>query len=175
MADVFHHHQERKKRDAAKVPRNEGNEVKREGHAGVGAPNSTDEAGEPAPWDPVEERWCRGTELEERKMKWTSNLETVSTKLLKIAKLAREAPDMVLLTLAHHIDVPFLYEAYKRTRKDGAVGVDGVAAEEYAANLHENLQELLTRFKKGTYRAPPVRRVYIPKGKNKTRPIGIPA
>jgi len=107
-------------------------------------------------------------------MKGTSSPETVSTKLLKIAKLAREAPDMVLLTLAHHIDVPFMHEAYRRTRKDGAVGVDGQRAEEYAANLHENLQDLLTRFKKGTYRAPPVRRVHIPKGKNKTRPIGIP-
>jgi group II intron reverse transcriptase/maturase len=176
MAVVFHHHRERKKRNTARVLRNEGNEVKREGHVGVGAPNSTDETGEPAPRDPVEERWCRGTELEERKMKGTSNpdQETVSTKLLKIAKLAREAPDMVLLTLAHHIDVPFLHEAYRRTRKDGAAGVDGVSAEEYATNLNENLQTLLTRFKKGTYRAPPVRRVHIPKGKNKTRPIGIP-
>lgn len=163
-------------KSTAEVPWNEGNEVKREGHVGVGAPNRTVEAGEPAPRDPVEGRWCRGTELEERKMKGTSNPDkaTVSTKLLKIATLAREAPDMVLLTLAHHIDVPFLYEAYRRTRKDGAVGVDGTAAAEYAANLEENLHDLLTRFKKGTYRAPPVRRVYIPKGKNKTRPIGIP-
>lgn len=116
----------------------------------------------------------RGTELEERKMKGTLNPETVSTRLLKIAKLAREAPDMVLLTLAHHIDVPFLHEAYRRTRKDGAVGADGLGAEEYAANLEENLQGLLNRFKEGTYRAPPVRRVHIPKGKDKTRPIGIP-
>jgi group II intron reverse transcriptase/maturase len=90
--------------------------------------------------------------------------------------LARQSPQMVFTTLAHHIDVEFLKEAYRRTRKDGAVGVDGQTAAEYAVNLEENLQSLLDRFKSGTYRAPPVRRVHIPKGDGrKTRPIGIPA
>ena len=99
----------------------------------------------------------------------------VSTKLQRIAKLAREEPQRVLTTLAHHIDVEFLREAYRRTRKDGAVGVDGQTAEAYATNLEENLRVLLDRFKSGTYRAPPVRRVHIPKGDGtKTRPIGIP-
>ena len=66
-------------------------------------------------------------------------------------------------------------EAYRRTRKDGAVGVDGQTAEDYEANLRTNLQSLLDRVHSGTYRAPPVRRVQIPKGNsNETRPIGIP-
>ena len=79
-------------------------------------------------------------------------------------------------TLAHHIDIEWLREAYRRTRKDGAVGVDGQTAEEYAVNLEENLRSLLDRAKSGDhYRAPPVRRVHIPKGDgSKTRPIGIP-
>lgn len=99
----------------------------------------------------------------------------ISTRLQSIAKLARESPSMVLVTLAHHIDIEFLKEAYKRTRKDGAVGVDGQTAEAYAENLEENLQSLLSRFKSGLYRAPPVRRVHIPKGDGKkTRPLGIP-
>jgi group II intron reverse transcriptase/maturase len=68
-----------------------------------------------------------------------------------------------------------LREAYRRTRKDGARGVDGQSAHEYAANLEENLRSLLERAKSGTYRAPPVRRVYIPKGSGaETRPLGIP-
>ena len=101
---------------------------------------------------------------------------TVSTKLQRIAELAKAAPDMALTTLAHHIDIEFLHEAYRRTRKDGATGVDGQTAQEYAENLEANLRSLLERAKAGTYRAPPVRRVYIPKGgdKSKTRPIGIP-
>jgi group II intron reverse transcriptase/maturase len=100
---------------------------------------------------------------------------TVSTKLQRIAKLARTAPTMVLTTLAHHVDVEFLHEAYRRVRKDGAPGVDGQTAASYEQNLEANLQALLGRFKAGTYRAPPVRRVHIPKGDgSKTRPIGVP-
>lgn len=74
------------------------------------------------------------------------------------------------------MDIEWLMEAYRRTRKGGAVGVDGVTAEEYEQDLEGNLQSLLDRAKSGTYRAPPVRRVYIPKGtsKTETRPIGIP-
>jgi len=106
----------------------------------------------------------------------TLDREIISTKQQRIATLAREAPQMVLLTLAHHIDLMWLEEAYRRTRKDGAVGVDGVTAERYEQRLHENLSDLLERFKSGRYRAPPVRRVHIPKdgAKKTTRPIGIP-
>ena len=101
----------------------------------------------------------------------TPSSTTLSTKLERIAKLAREAPRMAFTTLAHHIDIDWLREAYRRTRKDGAAGVDGQTAEEYAANLEENLQSLLDRAKSGTYRAPPVRRVHIPKGDgSETRP-----
>jgi group II intron reverse transcriptase/maturase len=81
---------------------------------------------------------------------------------------------MKLRTLAHHIDVEWLAEAYRRTRKDGAVGVDGVSAEEYGRDLEKNLQSLLDRAKSGSYRAPPVRRVHIPKGNGETRALGIP-
>ncbi len=98
----------------------------------------------------------------------------VSTKLQRIAELARRRPGEALTTLAHHIDLAFLQAAFKRTRKDGAVGVDGQTAAEYAEHLEDNLQSLLDGFKLGTYKAPPVRRVHIPKDKGKTRPIGIP-
>lgn len=109
-------------------------------------------------------------------MAGTSGPITVSTKLQRIAKLASEAPERVLTTLAHHIDVPFLREAYRRTRKDGAVGVDGQTAQAYAEDLEANLASLLHRFKSGAYDAPPVRWVYIPKDDGKaTCPIGIPS
>jgi RNA-directed DNA polymerase len=99
----------------------------------------------------------------------------VSTKLERVAKQAREAPDMAFRSLAHLIDIDWLREAYRRTRKDGARGVDGQSAQEYQANLEVNLGSLLERAKSGTYRAPPVRRVHIPKGSgSETRPLGIP-
>lgn len=105
----------------------------------------------------------------------TLGSQAVSTKLLQIARLAAEAPTMVITTLAHHIDIEWMREAYRQTRKDGAPGVDGQVAEEYAKNLESNLRSLLERFKSGQYKAPPVRRVHIPKGDgSQTRPIGIP-
>lgn len=102
--------------------------------------------------------------------------KAVSTKQQRIAKLARQMPGVPLTSLSHHIDITWLREAYERTRKDGATGVDGQTAADYAANLEGNLQSLLDRAKSGDhYRAPPVRRVHIPKGDgSKTRPIGIP-
>lgn len=83
---------------------------------------------------------------------------------------------MSFWSLSKYLDLEWMKEAYKRTRKDGAVGVDGQTAREYEERLEENLEDLLNRAKKGTYRAPPVRRVYIPKGDKgtETRPIGIP-
>ena len=99
----------------------------------------------------------------------------VSTKLRRIAELAWQAPGMAFTNLHHHVDLGLLREAYRLTRKDGAVGVDGQTAAQYAANLEGNLRSLLERFKSGRYQAPPVRRVHIPKGdRSKMRPIGIP-
>lgn len=101
--------------------------------------------------------------------------ESVSTRLQRIAELAREDPERAFLSLAHHIDVELLREAYRRTRKSGAPGVDGRTAAQYAEDLEENLQSLLNRFRSGSYKAPPVRRAHIPKGDGQqTRPIGIP-
>jgi retron-type reverse transcriptase len=100
----------------------------------------------------------------------------VSTKQQRIAQLARQSPQMGFTSLAHLIDIDWLEQAYHKTRKDGAPGVDGQTGEDYAANLKDNLQSLLDRAKSGTYQAPPVRRVHIPKGGSatETRPLGIP-
>jgi group II intron reverse transcriptase/maturase len=107
-------------------------------------------------------------------MQETSGSVPISTRLERIATLARQLRDQPLTTLAHHIDLEWLREAHRRTRKDGATGVDGRTADEYAANLEDNLRSLLERAKSGTYRAPPVRRAYIPKDSGEMRPLGIP-
>src|ERR1700728_5448783 len=104
----------------------------------------------------------------------TPSSTSISTRLDRIATLAREAPDMALTTLAHHIDIDWLRETHRRTRKDGATGVDGQTADEYAAHLEDNLRSLLESAKSGTYRAPPVRRAYIPKDSGEVRPLGLP-
>lgn len=104
----------------------------------------------------------------------TKGSDPISTRLERIAALARQFPDSPLTTLSHHIDIEWLREAHRRTRKDGAPGIDGQSADEYAVDLEGNLQRLLERAKSGMYRAPPVRRTYIPKGNNERRPLGIP-
>jgi RNA-directed DNA polymerase len=101
---------------------------------------------------------------------------SVLTKQQRIAELARRSPQMGFTSLAYLMDIDWLREAFQRTRKDGAPGVDGQSWAEYANHLEANLQSLLDRAKSGTYRAPPVRRVHIPKAGSttETRPIGIP-
>ena len=100
--------------------------------------------------------------------------EDISTRLQRIAELAREDPKRSFLNLAHYIDEKFLREAHRRTRKSGAVGVDGQTAKEYSRDLGARLPSLLDRFKSGLYKAPPVRRAQIPKDGGSTRAIGIP-
>lgn len=104
----------------------------------------------------------------------TSSPSDISTRLRGIAELSRKLQGAPLTTLAHHIDLDWMREAYRRTRKSGAAGVDGQNAADFAANLDENLQALLNALKSGQYRAPPVRRVYIPKSDGRQRPLGIP-
>jgi RNA-directed DNA polymerase len=99
---------------------------------------------------------------------------TLSTKRQWIAELARRKRGTALTLLHHLIDLEWMQEAYDLTRKDGATGIDGVTAAEYEANLEANLVDLLERIKSGRYKAPPVRRTYIPKADGSRRPLGIP-
>ena len=103
------------------------------------------------------------------------NSESLYTKQQRVAELARQAPQMGFTSLNHLLDVRWLHRAYVATSASAAPGVDGQTAEDYSAHLMDNLQALENRAKSGTYRAPPVRRVYIPKGTGtETRPIGMP-
>lgn len=104
----------------------------------------------------------------------TPRSQTISTKLQQIAEQARKYPDTAFTTLAHLIDVDFLREAYHRTRKKAAPGIDGVTAQKYAENLEENLNRLNERLRNGQYRAMPVKRVWLDKEDGSRRPIGVP-
>ena len=101
--------------------------------------------------------------------------ETMSPGLLKVVERARTEPEGRFHALAHLIDVPALMRAYRRMRKDAAVGVDGVTKEQYGQALEDNLRDLHERMVTKRYRHQPIRRVHIPKDNGKTRPIGISA
>lgn len=98
----------------------------------------------------------------------------VYTKQQRIAELAGRTPRFRMVSLNQYLTLDWLREAYRLTRKSGAPGVDGITAAAYERNLDANLADLLERAKSGRYHAPPVRRAYIPKGHNETRPLGIP-
>lgn len=83
-------------------------------------------------------------------------------------------PDRAFASRHHVLDLEWMLEAYRATRKDGAAGIDGVTAADYAEQLEANLLDLLDRMKSGRYQAPPVRRTYIPKADGTQRPLGIP-
>jgi RNA-directed DNA polymerase len=117
---------------------------------------------------------AEGSESQAGNVARAQDRESTSTKLLRIAELARTQPGMVFTSLAHHMDLAFFREAYARTRKDGATGVDGMTALDFTQDLEGNLASLRERFMSGSYRAPPVRGVEIPKGNGKMRPLGIP-
>lgn len=101
--------------------------------------------------------------------------DPMSTVQQRIAERAKQFPEAGFTSLAHLMDKYWMYAAFARTRKDGAVGVDGQTVEDYVGDdLEPKLIDLLDRAKSGAYQAPPVRRMHIPKGTgNETRPIGI--
>src|SRR3954464_12794658 len=129
--------------------------------------------------------WARRDPAEEREAsrgenRWPDTWEgaldptNLSTNRQRIADLARTKRGTALCSLHHVIDLDWMLEAYRLTRKDGAPGIDGVTAADYEVNLETNLLDLLERIKSGRYVAPPVRRVYIPKTDGSQRPLGIP-
>jgi group II intron reverse transcriptase/maturase len=91
-----------------------------------------------------------------------------------IADKAAADASFVFQTLAHRMDVPLLYEAYRQVRKDGAAGVDGETGRSYSEHLEEHIKNLHQRLRTKQYRAPNVRRVWIDKEDGRQRPLGIP-
>ncbi len=96
---------------------------------------------------------------------------TVSTKLAGLVARARK--EARLTNVVHHVDEELLHLAFRSLRKQAAPGVDGQRYEDYAMNLAPNLRDLHAQLRSGRYQAPVIRRVYIPKGNGKQRPIGI--
>ena len=96
---------------------------------------------------------------------------TVATKLVELAARARR--ERTLTNVIQFVDEELLRLAFRSLRKQAAPGVDGQSYEEYAVNLDQNLKDVHARLTTGRYKAPVIRRVYIPKGNGKRRPIGI--
>lgn len=99
----------------------------------------------------------------------------MSTKLDRLAELAKEDGKRQFFSIAHLITPEALYAAFRGLRKNASAGIDGVTCEEYEKDAEGNIRQLYQRLKDGKYQAQPLRRVYIPKEDGKQRPISIPA
>ena len=82
----------------------------------------------------------------------------METKLARISQLSREHPNMVFTSIGHLLNKELLQECHKKMEKGKAVGIDGVTKEEYGQNLEENLENLLERLKRKSYKPQPARR-----------------
>ena len=96
------------------------------------------------------------------------------TKELQIAERARKHKGEALHSLNQYIDEALLERCYKHLNKDSSSGVDGENWYEFGIEAKERIPELLCKFKTGKYKAPQIRRAYIPKGDGEKRPLGIP-
>jgi retron-type reverse transcriptase len=92
-----------------------------------------------------------------------------------VREAARRDKKLKFTALLHHVTVDLLRDSYHSLKKQAAPGVDGVTWEEYGQTLEARLTDLHGRIHRGAYRAKPSRRVYIPKGDGRQRPLGIAA
>ena len=97
------------------------------------------------------------------------------TSLQAIAQKARSQKQYRFRNLFRLLNEEFLLDCWRLIRKDAAMGVDQISAQEYEESLLENIRDLVERLRRKSYRAKLVRRHYIPKADGRLRPLGIPA
>lgn len=104
-----------------------------------------------------------------------SRTSCVSHQLERVRQRAKREKGAVFSALFHHLTVDRLRESFGRLKPGAAAGVDGLRKQKYGRDLEANLQNLHGRLHRGTYRAKPSRRVYIPKADGRERPLAIAA
>ena len=122
----------------------------------------------------MEGRDVANGKLAQRNAHRTQGRESVPTNLERVGYKAKHNKEEKFTNLMCHIKVPLLRQAYFDLRKNAAPGIDGVTWQEYGEELDARLLDLQDRVHRGSYHPQPVRRVHIPKGDGRTRPLGIP-
>lgn len=107
---------------------------------------------------------------------WTQGQVDLQDALDRIRAKARRDKDERFTALWHHVyNVNRLRQAYYGLKRNAAPGIDEVTWHSYGERLEERLKDLSTRLRRGSYKARPVKRVYIPKPDGRERPVGITA
>src|ERR1700687_2486511 len=108
-------------------------------------------------------------------MRPTQSGRRMSQGLGGVRQAARKRKQVRFTALLHHLNVGLLRESFYALKRQAAPGVDGVTWQEYETGLEDRLVDLHNRVHRGTYRAKPSRRVFIPKADGRQRPLGIAA
>ncbi|MCA1708675.1 MAG: group II intron reverse transcriptase/maturase, partial [Actinobacteria bacterium] len=101
--------------------------------------------------------------------------QSAPSELDRVRRVARTDKEAQFTALLHHVNLDRLRAAYRAIRPKAAPGVDGVTWEDYGQDLEANLRDLHARVHRGSYRARPSRRVFIPKADGRLRPLGVAA
>lgn len=133
-------------------------------------------SGGPVPAERVEGRGLAKGNSGEQTRFWTQGQHDLHQALDRIRQVAREDSEERFTALWHHVyNINRLRQAYYALKRNAAPGADGVTWQEYGGALESNLKSLSIRLQRGSYRARPVNRIYIPKADGRERPIGITA
>ena len=97
----------------------------------------------------------------------------METKLERIAEISASSPRPEFTSLYHLINKEMLMQCHKELDGSKAVGMDEITKREYERNLEQNIDDLVERLKRKSYKPQPSIRVYIPKSNGKLRPLGI--
>src|SRR5271170_3409126 len=92
-----------------------------------------------------------------------------------VRKAAKERRQERFTSMLHHLNVDLLRDSFYALQRKASPGVDGMTWQEYETGIEDRLIDLHSRVHRGTYRAQPSRRVYIPKADGRQRPLGIAA
>jgi RNA-directed DNA polymerase len=103
----------------------------------------------------------------------TLRRDTASNGLIVVRQAARQSKSVRFTALLHHVTTDLLKQSYLSLERDSAPGIDGVTWQAYGENLEEKLKELHDKVRRGSYRAHPARRTYIPKADGSQRPLSI--
>ena len=136
----------------------------------------TNNAGTEPAAEPVEERDSAKMNTQQTERPRTlSRTKRRSRGLAGVREAARAKPELKFENLLHHITVPLLHEAFDNLKKSAAAGIDEVTWQDYEQDREASIETLHGRIHRGSYRAKPSKRIYIPKADGRKRPIGIAA
>jgi RNA-directed DNA polymerase len=153
-----------------------------ESHSSIVPKKPTNKGRVPRPAESVEERELTKENAEQSLLDRTQGrksdgkpLVARSRGLLGVREAARKDRRLKFTSLLHHISEELLQESFFALKKQAAPGVDGEAWGDYAEDFKKRIHDLHGRVYRGTYRAKPSKRIYIPKPDGRMRPLGIAA